>query len=177
MIADNAMFAPKPGEALELYQVVDGAQAQVLRVPEDAPAIPRTARGTALEPAAGKLTLIVTSPITRQRSEEIAGEVVMHVPVQCGPIRNRLAARYAGAWLTGLGQPVTLAGDAALSANAATLTTVPLATDAFGGTQLALAAALPPSTPAAWLLPALLGAGILAAVMLILFVASVRRKS
>jgi tRNA A-37 threonylcarbamoyl transferase component Bud32 len=178
MIADNAMFAPKPGEVLELYQIVDGAPAQVLRVPADAPAIPRAARGTGLEPTAGKLTLIVSAPITRQRSEETAGEVVMYVPVQCGPIRTRLAARYAGAWLTGLGQPVTLAGEAALPADAAALTTVPLAAaGTFGGAPLALAAALPPSAQAPWLLPSLLGAGILAAVMLILFAASLRRKA
>jgi tRNA A-37 threonylcarbamoyl transferase component Bud32 len=177
MVADNAMFAPKPGEAIELYQLVDGAAKQVLRVPADAPAIPRTAEGTALAPTAGKLTLVVSAPITRQRSSDAAGEVVMHVPVQCGPIRKRLADRYAGAWLVGLSAPLTLAGDAPLPADATAVTTVPIAAaGTVGAAPISLAAALPPSTRAPWVMPAMIAGGAVAALMLLGFALSTRRR-
>ena len=164
-------------EVIEVLQQRDAPPAVVmLRIPSTAPAIAELAPGkTRFEASAGGLRVVASAPITDQKSV-VRGAVVLAVPVDLAPVKQRISEHTMVASLVGLGPPIVLVG--VVDAPAGTPITVPIETESHA--KLSLEAVVPTTfTPRDPTLRIVRFACLaLSALLLIIFVAtSLRRPS
>ena len=112
MAGDDFVFTPKPGETVEVFQLRDDGMHSLLRLPGTAPTItPLGGSATRVEATGDRLTVVASSPITRQAGG-IGGALVIAASVDLAPIKRVVAPHVASASVTGLASPITLAGSA-----------------------------------------------------------------
>jgi hypothetical protein len=103
----DVVFSLKPGEAVEVFQVRNGASASMLRLPKTTtPLQPPAAGKTMLAMRDGVPVVVANAQIPQQQGT--SGEVVLAVPVDVEPMKKRIEAHAAEATLVGLGAPVVL---------------------------------------------------------------------
>lgn len=129
LVEEQHLFAPGPGEILQIFQVRDGDPTSVLRLPaESTPLAPMpAAHGSLIELAQQRLRVIATAPITRTAGAT-AGTLTIAAPVDLTSIRARLAGDALGASLVGLAEPLELLPPATGDATAVSVP-VPLSAD------------------------------------------------
>lgn len=123
----------KPGEVVEVFHVANGARTLWLRLPNNAPALPRPEAGKAkLEVRGAQLFAIASAPI-KEQGNAAAGELVLAMPIDLDSVKKRAAEHASRAALTGLGAPVVL-----VDGPAGTAISIPVETETK--TRLALEA-------------------------------------
>jgi serine/threonine protein kinase len=141
MAGQDFLFTPKTGEVLEVFQLREPGVQSLLRIPATARAIaPITGNETRIEAAGEQLTVVASAPIATQQAT-IGGALAIAVPVELGPIKERVAAHAARATLVGFASPITLAGTS--SSGAGTPVSIPVVLEGVPG-SLAISAVLAP---------------------------------
>jgi serine/threonine-protein kinase len=198
MAGSDFIFTPMPGEALELFQLLDhgtptslprgplppappaepsGSSPPVslrsmLRIPETGPPVPPVhGNETRITRDGGQIRIIAGAPVATQRAG-IGGAVALSVPIDLAPLAKRMADHVRSAALVGLGDPLPLVG-AAGDGRAVTVP-LPIGADLQAG-PLALAAVVPPLDVRPGLRIVGLGCWGLAGVLLALFAANLLR--
>ena len=136
MARDKDLVVPVAGkEVVEVFRIVDGKRESMLRIPQE---------GRALEPGpVGKVRLAVRvdqgpAMVASAKIEKanVDGEVVIAVPLDLEPIRQRLVDSVHEAVLVGLAVPVVIVKS---SGEPGTVVTMPIKTTNIDG-QVSLAA-------------------------------------
>jgi tRNA A-37 threonylcarbamoyl transferase component Bud32 len=108
MARDGAVFDPKPGEVLEVFQLHDGAAVSLLRVSASETALV-AGKEPLLTGSDQALRLIVSVPIKRPNNT-VGGSLSLSVPVDAKALAPRIAEHAVAAKLAGNGIGVPLAG-------------------------------------------------------------------
>jgi hypothetical protein len=115
VLKDELKVVLAPNEKLEVFQVHDATTASLIRIPSTAAALP-TIRDRAVGMVhldGGGLEVVVGAPIERLKNgagyeNDKSGELVLAVPVDLDPIRQRLADHAKSALLTADGSSQSL---------------------------------------------------------------------
>ena len=109
LLANEHLFAPSPGEALEILQLADGKLHPLVHVPDNArPLSAVEGAGTRLETDGKTLYVVVGAPVTKQDSSP-GGAIALATTVDLGAVEHGLAEHALAARLVGLPQPIVLA--------------------------------------------------------------------
>ncbi len=144
MVRDkDVVLTVQPGEVLEVFQLRDGAQTSLLRLPGDAPALVAPANGKPRIEVRGKgLAVVATAQVTKGATT--IGQVVLAAPITLDTVKGRLADQTLGASITGLGSPIVLVPD---GGKPSTNVVVPIQTKQQTTGALSLVALIPPPAP------------------------------
>ena len=114
MVKDrDVLFKAQSGEVLEIFQLREGNQISMLRIPGPAQAIqPVEPDATRVETDGTALRLVVGSPVVNQKGIN-EGVVALSAPVDLAAIKQSLAPHTKGAALLGLDKPLVLVGTGA----------------------------------------------------------------
>ena len=126
LVRDSALFAPEPGEVLELYLTRDGTQTSVLRQPDTARAIP-PGSGIGIESRADGTWVVAYAQVANTKTSGIGGTVAIATPVDFTAIERQIGEDAVDATLLGLGSPVQLASSQSVHGTQMTIPLRPLA--------------------------------------------------
>lgn len=102
-----AQFPVEHGETIEVFQVRDGAHTPLLRVPADAAAVAGPPAGQVkIERRDQGVVMIATAAVAPNGG--LGGEIVMSIPIELGPIQQRIDPRSHAVSLNGLDAPIAL---------------------------------------------------------------------
>jgi hypothetical protein len=175
LTTNEMVFTAGPGEALELFRISHGKPVSLLRIPKSAPALPPpSGRDTRFRSDGLGVTLAASAPISGYR-EGLAGGIVIAAPVDLTAVRRALDEHTAGASLIGLGSELMLVDHRGGAGGPPVELTVPSIGAWTAGTAKLIAT--PKRAPGlSWAGPARYMAGGLAALLLLGFAVSVRRR-
>lgn len=144
MVRDKDIVLPvKPGEDLEVFQLVNNKRTLLLKVPVDgAPFDPPPAGKSRFEARIGDKLAVITTATIPSPEPKIGGEVALAMPIDLTAIQKRLADRVDEAVITGLTIPVVLIKS---NGRAGAVVTLPITTT-VGDSKLALTAIIRPQT-------------------------------
>lgn len=170
-------FPVEHGETIEVFQVHDGARTPMLRLPGDAPELTGPAAGQIkIERRGDGVAMIATAAVPPTNG--IGGEIVMAIPVDLGPIKQRIDPRALSVALLGLDAPIALAASDAkgVSVSLPIRTTVDL--HAAAPLSMSAVIAAPPAAKGNTFKVARIALISLSGVMaLVLIIALVRRRT
>jgi hypothetical protein len=100
-------FPVEHGETIEVFQVRNGTRSPMLRVPKDAAEITGPPAGqTQIERRDQGVVMVATAAVAPTNG--VGGEIVMAIPVDLGPIKQRIDPRTLSATLNGLDAQIPL---------------------------------------------------------------------
>jgi hypothetical protein len=103
------LFVPVDGEVLEIFQLRDGTQTPLFRIPVNAAEIALVSGSDArIEHAGDQLTVVVGASIATQRGG-IGGALALRHAIDLTAVRKRVAEHALAAKLVGIGAPIMLA--------------------------------------------------------------------
>jgi len=175
LATSEMVFTAGPGESLEVFRVSHGRSVSLLRIPKSAAALPPpSGRDTRFRSDGLGVTLATSAPISGYR-EGLAGGIVIAVPVDLAAVRRALDEHTAGASLLGLGSELALVDHRAGGVGSPVELTIPsMGAWTAGAAKLI---ATPKRAPGlSWAGPARYMAGGLAALLLVGFAVSMRRR-
>jgi len=141
----DVAFPIKPGEVLEVIQILGNSRTPMLRLPSSAPPLQPIEPGKTRIDATGQtVTVVVASAIPSQRPG-LSGELLLAVPVDLEPMKKRVADHAQEAQLVGLAVPIAFGAG---PGTGGTKLTLPIPTDSHVTLQLEAIVAEPaPTTP------------------------------
>jgi len=174
LASSEMVFTAGQGESLEVFRFAAGRATSLLRIPKTAPALQALdGRNTRFRSDGLGVTLLASAPISGYRAG-VAGGIVVSSPVDIAAIRRALDEHTAGASLIGLGGELVLV-DARGGAGATQVELPVPSMGAWTGGAARLLATRPHSGGLPWAHPVRYIAGALSVLLLLGFVASLRR--
>ncbi|HEX3765450.1 MAG TPA: hypothetical protein VHW23_42435, partial [Kofleriaceae bacterium] len=175
LATSEMVFTAGPGESLEVFRISNGKPVSLLRIPKSAAALPPlSGRDTRFRSDGLGVTLATGTPITGYR-EGLAGGIVIAAPVDLAAVRRALDEHTAGASLIGLGSELALVDHRTGGAGSPIELTIPsMGAWTAGAAKLLVTPRRAPGL--SWAGPARYMAGGLAALLLVGFAMSVRRR-
>jgi hypothetical protein len=175
LASSEMVFTAGPGESLEVFRISNGKATSLLRIPKSAAPLPApSGRDTKFRSDGLGVSLATSAPITGYR-EGLSGGIEIAVPVDLAAVRRALDEHTAGASLLGLGSELALVDHRAGGTGTSVELTIP-SMGAWTAGAAKLIATPKRAAGLSWAAPARYMAGGLAALLLVGFVMSVRRR-